>query len=194
AATPFDEDALKTRVGVNALLAEPGYTSQEHLAARPTLEVNGIWGGFQGEGIKTVLPNEAHAKITCRLVARQEPAVIADLLTRHVEKQTPPGVHVTVRQLPGSALPYLIPLDHWGNQAAAAVLTEIYGKTPYYMRVGGSIPVCELFSSILGVYTVGFAFALQDEQAHAPNEFFRLSSFQRGQMAYCKLLHHLGEN
>lgn len=194
AATPFDENALKTRVGVNALLAEPGYTSQEHLAARPTLEVNGIWGGFQGEGIKTVLPNEAHAKITCRLVAHQEPAVIADLLARHVEKQTPAGVQVTVRQLPGSALPYLIPRDHRGNQAAAAVLTEIYGKAPYYKRVGGSIPVCELFSSILGVYTVGFAFALSDECAHAPNEFFRLSSFQRGQMAYCKLLHHLGES
>ncbi len=194
AAIPFDEEALKTRVGVNALLAEPGYTSQEHLAARPTLEVNGIWGGFQGEGIKTVLPNEAHAKITCRLVAHQEPVVIADLLAKHVEKHTPPGVQVTVRQLPGSALPYLIPRDHWGNQAAAAVLTEIYGKAPYYTRVGGSIPVCELFSSILGVYTVGFAFALPDERAHAPNEFFRLSSFQRGQMAYCKLLHHLGKN
>lgn len=194
AATPFDEDALKTRVGVNALLAEPGYTSQEHIATRPTLEVNGIWGGFQGEGIKTVLPNEAHAKITCRLVAHQEPAVIAELLAKHVEKQTPLGVQVTVRQLPGSARPYLIPQDHWGNQAAVAVLTEIYGKAPYYARVGGSIPVCELFSSILGVYTVSFAFALQDERAHAPNEFFRLSSFQRGQMAYCKLLQRLGKH
>lgn len=91
AAIPFDEKTYKETIGVDALVAEPGYTSQEHIAGRPTLEVNGIWGGFQGEGIKTVLPNEAHAKITCRLVANQDPATIIDLITRHVERYTPPG-------------------------------------------------------------------------------------------------------
>src|SRR5205807_1563053 len=160
AAVPFDEKTYKEAIGVDALVAEPGYTPQEHLAGRPTLEVNGIWGGFQGEGVKTVLPNEAHAKITCRLVADQEPASVTELITRHVERHTPPGVHVTVRPLPGAARPYLMPMDHWGNQAAKAVLTEMYDKAPYSMRLGASIPVCELFLSILGVYTVNFAFAL----------------------------------
>jgi len=193
AAVPFDEKEYKEAIGVDALVAEPGYTPQEHLAGRPTLEVNGIWGGFQGEGIKTVLPNEAHAKITCRLVANQEPANIVDLLTRHVESHTPPGVRVTVRPLPGAANPYLIPMDHWGNQAAGAVLREVYGKDPFVTRIGGSIPVCGHFLSLLGAYTVNFAFGLMDEQIHAPDEFFRLSSFRRGPVAYGKLLHRLGE-
>jgi acetylornithine deacetylase/succinyl-diaminopimelate desuccinylase-like protein len=86
-----------------------------------------------------------------------------------------------------------MPADHWGNQAAIDVLTELYGKVPYYTRTGGSIPVCELFQRHLGVYTVGFAFGLMDEQIHSPNEFFRLSSFRRGPVAYCKILHRLGE-
>jgi len=193
AAIPFDAQEYKEKIDVSALLSEPGYTPQEHLAARPTLEINGIWGGFQGEGVKTVLPAEAHAKITCRLVADQEPAVIVELLARHVEKHTPPGVQVTVRPLPGTARPYLIPADHWGNQAAADVLKELYGKTPYYERAGGSIPVCELFLTHLSAYTVGFAFGLDDEQIHAPNEFYRLSSFRRGPVAYCKILHRLAQ-
>lgn len=193
AAIPFDEQTYKESIGVDALLPEPGYTPQEHLAARPTLEVNGIWGGFQGEGIKTVLPHEAHAKITCRLVPDQDPATIVELLTRHVERHTPAGVRATVRPLPGAAKPYLIPTDHWGNQAAAAVLSELYGKTPYITRLGGSIPVCGLFLSELGAYTVNFAFGLMDEQIHAPDEFLRLSSFRRGPLAYGRLLHRLGQ-
>jgi acetylornithine deacetylase/succinyl-diaminopimelate desuccinylase-like protein len=193
AAVPFDERDFREAIGVDALLAEPGYTPQEHLAGRPTLEVNGIWGGFQGEGIKTVLPNEAHAKITCRLVPDQEPAAIVELLARHVERHTPAGVRVTVRPLPGTARPYLIPVDHWGNRAAEAVLTELYGKAPYYVRQGGSIPVCELFLSMLGASTVNFAFGLMDEQIHAPDEFLRLSSFRRGPIAYGRLLYRLGQ-
>jgi acetylornithine deacetylase/succinyl-diaminopimelate desuccinylase-like protein len=194
AALPFDSHKYQERVGVTALLAEPGYTSQEHLAARPTLEINGIWGGFQGEGVKTVLPAEAHAKITCRLVVDQNPATIVELIARHVERYTPPGVQVMVRPLPGTAQPYLISADHWGNRAAADVLEELYGKAPYHRRTGGSIPVCELFLTHLGAYTVGFAFGLEDEQIHAPNEFYRLSSFRRGPIAYCKMLHRLAQH
>jgi len=192
AAVPFDEAALRGQVGVDALVAEPGYTPQEHMAARPTLEVNGIWGGFQGEGTKTVLPAEAHAKITCRLVPDQDPATIRDLLAAHVARHAPPGVTVAVQPLPGAARPYYIPTDHWGSRAATAVLTEVYGVEPYQSRTGGSIPVCELFLDTLGVYTVGFAFGLRDEQIHAPDEFFRLGSFRRGQRAYAGLLHELG--
>ena len=194
AAIPFDEQAYMQSIGVDALAPEQGYTAQEHLVARPTLEINGIWGGFQGEGVKTVLPSEAHAKITCRLVANQDPAGIATLIDRHVQKFTPPGVHATVRPLPGLAQPYLIPMDHWGNAAAGAVLQEVYGKTPYFMRLGGSIPVCGLFLNTLNAYTISFGFTLMDEQIHAPNEFFRLSSFRRGPIAYARLLHQLAQH
>ena len=180
-------------VGVEGLFGEAGYTPRERLWVRPTLEINGIWGGFQGEGVKTVLPNEAHAKITCRLVPGQDPAAIADLLAAHVERQAAPGVRVTTRRLGFTALPYLMPTDHPGNQAAREILVEIYGREPYDVRTGGSIPVCTLFLQQLGVYTVNFAFGLNDEHVHAPDEFFRLSSFARGQMAYCKLLHRLGQ-
>lgn len=193
AALPFDEQAYKAAIGVDALVSEPGFTPQEHLAARPTLEINGIWGGFQGEGVKTVLPNEAHAKITCRLVANQDPATIVTLITKHVQKYTPAGVRAVVRPLLGTAKPYLIPGDHWGNRVAETVLKQVYGKDPYYLRLGGSIPVCETFLSTLGAYTVNFAFGLMDEQFHAPNEFFRLSSFRRGPVAYGKLLYELGK-
>ena len=190
---PFDAQEYQHNVGVTTLLSEPGYTPQEHLAARPTLEINGIWGGFQGEGVKTVLPAEAHAKITCRLVADQEPAHIADLIASHIAQHTPAGVRVSVHPLPGSARPYLIPADHWGNQAAKDVLQDLYGKTPYHSRLGGSIPVCELFLTHLNAYTVGFAFGLNDEQIHAPDEFYRLSSFRRGPIAYCKILQRLAQ-
>ena len=100
-------------------------------------------------------------------------------------------MRTTVRLLPGTAKPYLIPVDHWGNQAATTVLTELYDKTPYITRLGGSIPVCGLFLRELGAYTVNFAFGLMDEQIHAPDEFLRLSSFRRGPLAYGRLLHRL---
>ena len=155
--------------------------------------MNGIWSGFQGGGIKTVLPNEAHAKITCRLVADQDPYQIVELVTTHINKHAPPGVVVAAGPLSMHGKPYTIPSDHPGKQAARAVLEELYGKEPYYHRTGGSIPICGLFLEYLKAYTVSFAFGLRDEGAHAPNEFFRLSSFDLGQKAYCKLLYRLAE-
>jgi acetylornithine deacetylase/succinyl-diaminopimelate desuccinylase-like protein len=190
---PFNEASYKAEIGINAVFGEPGYTTLERAWARPTLEVNGIWGGFQGEGVKTVLPNAAHAKITCRLVPRQEPTAILDALTRHVENNTPPGVIVQVTPLPFVAKPYLIARDHWANEIADDVLTEVYGKRPYYTRLGGSVPVAELFLSLLDAYTVSFGFGLNDENMHAPDEFVRIDSFERGQMAWVRLLEHLGE-
>ena len=192
ARVPFDEVAYKAQLGLDALFGEEGYTPLERIWARPTLEVNGLWGGFQGEGTKTVLPNEAHAKITCRLVADQDPARVAETVCEHVRRHTPPAVRVTCEVLSGTAQPYRIPENHPGNIAAAEVLTELYGRPPYYTGVGGSVPVCELFQSVLGVYTVGFGFALDDERFHAPDEFYRLASFYRGQEGYCRLLHRLG--
>jgi acetylornithine deacetylase/succinyl-diaminopimelate desuccinylase-like protein len=192
AAVPFDEAAYKADLDLDDLFGEPGYTTIEQIWARPTLEINGIWGGFQGEGTKTVIPNEAHAKITCRLVADQNPTKIAELIQVHVVKHMLPGVNVTVSHLSDSADPYLMPADHPGNKAARAILEELYGTTPYLVRLGGSIAVCPLFLKELGAYTVNFAFQLEDENLHAPDEFFRLSSFERSPKAYCMLLHQLG--
>ncbi len=193
AAVPFDEAAYRDQLGVSALVGEPGYTPRERNWVRPTLEVNGIWGGFQGEGVKTVLPNEAHAKITCRLVPNQEPEQIVQALVSHVERQDTPGVRVEVRAMPTRAAPYVIPADHWGNRVAADVLAEMYGTRPYAIRMGGAVPICELFLTSLGVHTVSFGFGLEDEQFHAPDEFFRFSSFERGPVAYCRLLTRLSK-
>ncbi|MBV7328703.1 dipeptidase [Chloroflexi bacterium TSY] len=194
AKVPSDDEALMEELGITGLFGEPGYNTLEQRWARPTLEINGMWGGFQGAGVKTVLPNEAHAKITCRLVANQNPAKIVEAITAHVKKHTPSGVVATVKPEPSGANPYLMPADHPGNQAAATVHQELYGKEPFYVRSGGSIPFCSLFKDLLGVYTVNFAFGLNDEGAHAPDEFWRISSFERGKRAYCMLLHELGSN
>jgi acetylornithine deacetylase/succinyl-diaminopimelate desuccinylase-like protein len=193
AEVPHDDEAYKRWVGVNELFGETGYTTIERAWARPTLEVNGIWGGFQGEGIKTVLPSEAHAKITCRLVPDQDPGLIVEAITRHVAEHTPPGVRAAVTGLEGSSTPYLMPTDHPGNKVAAEVLTELYGTAPYLVRSGGSLPICSLFRDILGVYSLNFAFGLEDEDIHSPNEFFRLASFEKGQRAYVMLLEKLAE-
>jgi len=188
---PLDQDDYMAEIGVDDLYGEPGYTTLERAWARPTLEVNGIWGGFEGEGVKTVLPSEAHAKITCRLVADQRPEAILDLLEDHIKRLAPPGVRVNVQRFGSMAVPYQMPTDHPGNDAARAVHLELYGKEPLYVRSGGSIPVTSMFLTSLDAYTVNFAFGLHDENVHSPNEFFRLSSFRRGQTAYCMLLNKL---
>ena len=190
---PFDEAGYKAELGVDELFGEPGYSTYERAWIRPTLEVNGIWGGFQGEGVKTVLPSSAHAKISCRLVPDQDPAQILKLLTTHIKKHTPPGVKVALDPNPSTAHPYLIPFDHPGNQAAANVHKELFGKEPYYARMGGSIPVCGIFLKELGAYTVNFAFGLKDENVHGPDEFFRLKSFSHAQLAYGMLLEQLSK-
>jgi acetylornithine deacetylase/succinyl-diaminopimelate desuccinylase-like protein len=191
AAVPFDADAYKKRLGVNELYGEVGYSTHERAWARPTLEINGIWGGFAGVGMKTVLPSEAHAKITCRLVPDQQPAQIAQLVKAHVERLAPPGVKVNVTIFANAALPYRSPADHVGNRAAYAVLEELYGKEPYYTRSGGSVPLLTMFHTELGAHTVNFGFGLPDENIHSPNEFWRLSSFRKAQTGYCMLLQEL---
>ena len=192
-AIPFKEDDYKARLGVDALFGEEGYSTLERAWARPTLEINGIYGGFQGDGVKTVLPSEAHAKLTCRLVADQDPEEITDLIRAHVKKFSLPGVKVSVSVEESGAKPYLMPADHPGNEAAKDVLKELYGVSPFYIRTGGSIPFCSIILEQLGVYTVNFAFGLSDEKAHAPNEFFRLESFEKSQRGYCMLLEKLSQ-
>ena len=192
ARVPFDESAEIASLGVPALFGEAGYTARERTWGRPTLEVNGIWGGFQGEGIKTVLPSEAHAKITCRLVADQDPSRVVECVVAHVKTHTPPGVMAKATPLTFRAYPYRVPEGDPGVAAAREVLMEMYGKEPYYVHSGGSIPVCSLFRRHLGAYTVNFAFGMEDEGAHSPDEFFRLESFRKGQEAYCRVLERLG--
>ena len=189
---PYDEVAEIASLEVPGLFGEAGYTARERVWGRPTLEVNGIWGGFQGEGIKTVLPGEAHAKITCRLVADQEPARVVERVIAHVRAHTPPGVTAKATPLSFGAYPYLVPEDDPGISVVREVLVEMYGKEPYYVRSGGSIPVCSLFRRHLGAYTISFAFGIEDEGAHSPDEFFRLESFRKGQDAYCRVLERLG--
>jgi acetylornithine deacetylase/succinyl-diaminopimelate desuccinylase-like protein len=190
---PFVESKYLGETGSSSLFGEPGFTTYERAWARPTLEINGLYGGFQGEGLKTVLPSTAHAKISCRLVADQEPSQMASLLERHVNKVAPRGVKVKTAARSG-AFPYLIPPDHRGLKIAWSVLKDLYGKEPYRIRAGGTIPANALFLRDLGAYTIVFAFGLQDERQHSPDEFFRLSSFERGQKAYGMLLNRLGEN
>ena len=193
ARVPFDETEYLNEMGAPSVFGEPGFTTYERAWARPTLEINGIYGGFQGEGLKTVLPSTAHAKISCRLVADQDPSEIADLVADHVTKVTPPGVKAKVTKTKSGAMPYLVPASHKGMRIASSVLHELYGKEPYQIRMGGTIPVNALFLQHLKAYTIVFAFGLQDERQHSPNEFFRLSSYERGQKAYGMLLHGLGE-
>ncbi len=191
---PFEDEAYIKELGVLDVFGEVGFTTLERLWVRPTLELNGIWGGYQGEGTKTVLPANAHAKITCRLVSNQDPEKIYLLLKKHIQENTPPGVRVDVQRLLGSAHPFSVPSGHNSSQIAAEVLTEVYDKPTYRAGTGGSIPVMSMLLKELGVHATAFAFGLDDEKIHAPNEFFRLSSFRRGQEAYCKLLKKLGGN
>ena len=193
AQVPFEPDEYLRQLGLDKEFGEPGYTNRERGWIRPTLEMNGIWGGFQEEGIKTVLPNAAHAKITCRLVANQDPERIFALLQEHIAQHTPVGVTVDVKPLSIRGKPYSISADHWGNRAAAAVLTEFYGREPYLTRSGGSIPITGVFEEQLGADTISFGFGIEDENFHAPDEFFRLASFRKSQRAYCRLLEELGK-
>jgi acetylornithine deacetylase/succinyl-diaminopimelate desuccinylase-like protein len=190
---PFDEAAYLGDIDASDLFGEPGFTTYEQAWARPTVEINGIFGGFQGEGVKTVLPSEAHAKISCRLVADQTPSEAINLLQRHARKVAPPGVQVQVTEAEIGAFPYLVPSTHHGMRVAAFVLRDLYGKEPLKIRMGGTIPVNAMFLQQLNVYTIVFAFGLKDERQHSPNEFFRLSSYERGQKAYGMLLKRMAD-
>ena len=191
AAVPFSEEEFLTETGAPAVFGAPGYTTRERIWHRPTLEINGVWGGYQEAGIKTVLPSRAGAKITCRLVADQDPEEIRTLLIDHLTNAAPEGVVVEVKRLSMDGKPYEIPSGNRFNRIAAEVLTEEYGKTPVYLRAGGSIPITGCFRDHLGVHTVNFGFGLKDELAHSPNEFFRLSSFRRSQRLYARLLRRM---
>jgi acetylornithine deacetylase/succinyl-diaminopimelate desuccinylase-like protein len=192
AQVPFDPDVYKKAIGIDVLVGEPGYSTHERTWARPTLDLNGVWGGYQGDGVKTVIPAKAHAKITCRLVPGQEPEAVLDLLEAHLKTHCPLGARMIITRHKAAARAYQVPADNPGVAAVAQVLEEQYGKPPYYARIGGSLPITDMFLQDLGAYTVMVGFGLDDERAHSPNEFFRLADYARGQVVYGCLLERLG--
>ncbi|MCZ2257452.1 dipeptidase [Sporosarcina sp. G11-34] len=175
----FDEEALRKELGVPELFGEKGYSHLEQTWVRPTLELNGIFGGFSGEGIKTVLPAEAGAKITCRLVPDQDPEEIVEKLKAHIEKHKPVGVTVTVTEF-DKGKPFITPFDHPAIQAAGRSYEKVYNVPTAYTRGGGSIPIVAAFDEILELPVVLMGFGLATENFHAPNEHFHLDNFDQG--------------
>lgn len=188
----FNEEELKEKIGVKELFGEKGYSYLERTWARPTLEINGIYGGFSGEGIKTVLPREASAKITCRLVPNQQPEKIVQLIHKHIEKNTPPGVEVTVTEFDKGA-PFLTPIDNPFIQAAGRSYEKIYNVKTAFIRGGGSIPIVATFDEILKLPVVMMGFGLDTENFHAPNEHFHLENFDKGLRVLAQYLIEIAE-
>ncbi|MBI3977301.1 MAG: dipeptidase [Chloroflexi bacterium] len=176
---PFDEEAFRRAAGVTALVGEATFSTVERLWTRPTLDVNGLWGGFTGTGMKTVIPAHATAKITMRLVPDQDPTEITELFDRYVPALAPAGTRVEVIRQHGGR-PFLTPLDHPAMGAAARALEAAFGRPPVYIREGGSIPVVADMAAILGAPVLLVGFGLNDERAHAPNERFDLGNFRLG--------------
>ncbi|WP_373428143.1 dipeptidase [Neobacillus niacini] len=184
----FDEEKLKKSLGLTELTGgETNYPYPEKISSRPTLELNGIWGGFQGEGTKTVIPNEAPGKITCRLVNNQNPEKIQGLIKKYLEEQAPKGCTVKVT-LQDTGNPFLTPIDHMMIQKAAEAYEQVYGASPVYKREGGSIPIVLDFNHTLNTPVVLMGFGLPDENLHAPNEHFNLENFDKGSLTICSFL------
>jgi acetylornithine deacetylase/succinyl-diaminopimelate desuccinylase-like protein len=189
---PFDEEAYRESLGVPELIGEPGYTTLERLGARPTLDVCGIWGGFEGEGPKTIIPAHAHAKISCRLVANQDPEKIFSLVAAHIDRVAPKSVRYSIQRL-GDGKASLTPIDNPATQAAARAIEATFGVAPLYIREGGSVPVCASFESILGISTVLLGFAPPDGQFHAPNEWMSMANYETGIRAIARYWDEVAE-
>jgi acetylornithine deacetylase/succinyl-diaminopimelate desuccinylase-like protein len=176
---PWNDKKYAKELGVAELYGEKGFTTLERVWARPTVECNGIIGGFTGDGAKTVLPSKASAKISMRLVPNQKSGVMARLFQKHIKKIAPKTVKVTVRDLHGGE-PAITPIESPGVQTAVSALEKGFGKKPLYQREGGSIPIVVQFKQILGIDSVLLGFGLPDENAHAPDEFLDLENFFGG--------------
>lgn len=178
---PFDEAKfISDAANVPALVGETGYSPRERLSIRPTLEINGIWGGYSGPGSKTIVPARASAKITCRLVPNQKPADIAAKVRDAIMRIAPPTVHVKVEAEEGGASAIVVPTDNAAVREAADVLREVFGREPYFPREGGSIPPVEMFDRTLGMLSLMLGFGLPEDGYHAPNEKFDIEQFSQG--------------
>jgi acetylornithine deacetylase/succinyl-diaminopimelate desuccinylase-like protein len=189
---PFDEGEYKADLGVSDLFGEEGYSTLERTWARPTLDVNGLTCGYQGEGAKTVLPAKASAKVSMRLVPNQDPEKIAELFVDYARTLVPKGVEVEVTSVHG-AQPVLIDIQGPIAEAAMAAQEDIFGARPVRVREGGSIPIVASFSEVLGVPTLLMGFGLPDDRLHAPNEKFNISNFYGGIRAIVRLLDRAAE-
>jgi acetylornithine deacetylase/succinyl-diaminopimelate desuccinylase-like protein len=189
---PFDDEAFRASIPVPALVGESGWSVLERQTARPTLDVNGIWGGFQGEGAKTIIPAHAHAKLSTRLVANQDPMAVFEALRAFIVQIAPPGVTVETTLIHGGN-PSLTPTDHPATQAAARAIHAVYGVDPVYIREGGSIPVTSAFDHTLGLPVVLIGFAQPDNNAHAPNETLLIENFEKGTRVIVRLWDELAK-
>lgn len=190
AAVPFDEAAFTADAGVSATPGEAGYTLVERLWARPTLDVNGLSGGFQGAGAKTVIAAEAMAKVSCRLVPAQDPQRVFEALSAHLRARAPAGVEVEVTP-EGLGHPAMSPLDAPSVSAAAAALREVWGREPVFARSGGSIPIVADFQRLLGAEPLLVGLGQEDDRAHAPNEKFAIDDYLQGIRVSAALLRAL---
>ena len=189
---PFDEEVFRAQTGVPALVAgEPGFSVLECMGIRPTLDVNGIWGGFTGEGSKTIIPAHAHAKVSCRLVPDQDGAKLFRAFRDYVLEVAPKGIKVSVENL-GTAKPLRMNPDHPVARAAARALEATFGQAPVEIRSGGSIAVAALFDSMLGLPVVMLGFTNPDDNAHAPNETMVLLNYETGLRTITQLWDDLG--
>ncbi|KYG29324.1 dipeptidase [Alkalihalobacillus trypoxylicola] len=188
----YDEEIVKKELEVVELFGEKGYTMLERTWVRPTLEINGIYGGFQGEGVKTVIPSEAHAKITCRLVPDQDPDQIATLIENHIEKNKPAGVTITTTRF-DSGKPFAAPVENEAFKIAANAYEKVYNVPVAFTRMGGSIPVVETFDRILKMPIILMGFGLPTENFHAPNEHFHLENFDKGLLTICHFLEDVNQ-
>jgi acetylornithine deacetylase/succinyl-diaminopimelate desuccinylase-like protein len=179
AARPYDEDEYKKDLGVKELWGEKGYATNERTGIRPTLELNGIWGGYTGEGAKTVLPSKAFAKISARLVPNQSAKKITEKLLKYFTSIAPAGVTVKAEEHHGGE-PYMTPIDSTAYKAAAKAVKATFGKDPIPVRGGGSIPICSLFEKELGVKIVFMGFGLDSDNLHSPNEKYDIINFYKG--------------
>jgi acetylornithine deacetylase/succinyl-diaminopimelate desuccinylase-like protein len=179
AKAPYNEEEYKKDLGVNELWGEKGFTTNERTSIRPTLEVNGIWGGYQGEGAKTVLPSKANAKISARLVPNQSSDKITELLLNYFKSVAPPSVSVKTFVHHGGE-PYLTPIDSKGYKAASKAIETTFGKTPIPVRGGGSIPISSILENELGVKIIFMGFGLDNDNLHSPNEKFNIENYYKG--------------
>ena len=193
AAIPFDETAYLAAIDAATGIGEPGYTTLERQWLRPTLDVNGLGSGYQGPGVKTVIPHRARAKISCRLVPDQTPERIRALLVRHCERHAPAGARIEFDDDGVGMPPARVREDHPALAVVEAVLEEVRGARPLRVRMGSSIPIGGIFRTELGIETVFLSFSTGDEDFHAPNEFFRLSSFRDGLLAWERCFERLGQ-
>lgn len=176
---PFNEDTYKQSIGVKALFGEKGYSTLERNSSRPSFDICGIWGGYTGEGAKTVLPSKAYAKVSCRLVPHQDYQKISQMFEDYMNQIAPPYVEVKVKTLHGGQ-GYVCPIDLPAYRAAEKAYTTVFGKKPLAARRGGSIPIISTFEQVLGIKTVLMGFGLEQNAIHSPNESCRLDLFEQG--------------